>query len=53
MINPPRRLFLQWHGDANPAETGNLHGDNVSWCRDRVSSTALRMCAGILARRCK
>ena len=36
MINPPRRLFLQWHGDANPAETGNLHGDNVSWCRDRV-----------------
>lgn len=35
---PPDRLWLQWHGDADPElETGGeVSEGDVTWCRDKI-----------------
>ena len=42
-IRPPRVLWLQWHGDADPKdEIGAVNEGSVTWCRDRIYEHDLR-----------
>ena len=36
---PPEKIYLQWHGDADPADYpdgSEPRGDDVTWCRDKI-----------------
>jgi septal ring factor EnvC (AmiA/AmiB activator) len=36
-MNTPSRIFLQWHGDAEPSESYDPPLEcEVTWCRERV-----------------
>lgn len=34
----PEKIYLQWHGDADPADypDDEPRGDDVTWCRDKI-----------------
>lgn len=34
--SPPPRIWLQWHGDADPDEDGEVSDGDVTWSRDHV-----------------
>lgn len=37
MGHAPERIWLQWHGDADPEiEDGEVSEGDVSWCRDKI-----------------
>lgn len=33
---PPDKLYLQWHGDWEPDEVGEVDEGEVTWCRDKI-----------------
>jgi hypothetical protein len=36
MNTPPKTLWLQWHGDAEPDDTGDVAQDQVTWNYEKV-----------------
>lgn len=32
----PEHIWLQWHGDGDPKDTGEVEPSEVTWCRDQV-----------------
>lgn len=36
MDDAPTRIYLQWHGDADPIEDGPVSEGDVTWSRDPV-----------------
>jgi len=33
---PPQTLWLQWHGDSDPLQGGEVCESEVTWCRDKI-----------------
>lgn len=38
MKNPPDKIYLQWHGDGEPDDVGEVSEVDVTWCKDRIYS---------------
>lgn len=36
MSDAPDTIYLQWHGDGDPDEPGDVHEPEVTWSRARV-----------------
>ena len=35
-MSAPERIFLQWHGDGDPDEPGEVYIDEVTWQDERI-----------------
>jgi hypothetical protein len=38
----PESIWLQWHGDAEPDDTGEVSTDDVTWSTDRMFAHDVR-----------
>lgn len=36
MKQPPDKIYLQWHGDGEPNDVGEVDGNEVTWCKDKI-----------------
>ena len=39
MTDTPERIWLQWHGDADPDEAGVPDPSDVTWCEDKINDS--------------
>ena len=33
---PPEKIYLQWHGDGEPDDLGEVSEHDVTWCRNKI-----------------
>lgn len=36
MKQPPKKIYLQWHGSGDPDPSSDINPNDVSWCRDKI-----------------
>lgn len=35
-MNAPDVIWLQWHGDGEPYDRGDVDPTDVTWCQDKI-----------------
>lgn len=41
-MKPPDAIYLQYHGDGDPDDTGPVNSDDVTWCWEQINEQDIK-----------